>query len=72
MLMMPKWREGNIHLCESCGQELPPRRNCAHCGKSFAYGPGTGKRKTARFCSDRCRLGAWNKRRIEEGQKGND
>ncbi len=28
---------------------------CAVCPTWFAFGPGTGRRKSARYCSDRCR-----------------
>lgn len=36
-----------------------PFRKCNECPNWFPYGPGTGARKTKRFCSDRCRV-AWN------------
>jgi hypothetical protein len=31
-------------------------RKCGVCGHWFTYGPGTGKRSTARYCRDKC----WN------------
>ena len=30
-------------------------RQCEECGEPFRYGPGTERRATARFCTDRCR-----------------
>ena len=33
-------------------------RRCAWCPTWFAYGSGTGRRKTAQYCSDRCRKAA--------------
>ena len=33
-------------------------RRCLHCPTWFTYGPGTGRRKTAFYCSDRCRRAA--------------
>lgn len=33
-------------------------RGCARCGAWFAYGTGTGRRKSAHYCSDRCRKAA--------------
>jgi hypothetical protein len=37
----------------ACGliDEMPAVRTCEHCGESFAFGPGTKHRATARFCS---------------------
>jgi predicted nucleic acid-binding Zn ribbon protein len=52
-------RDEDQPLCPCCGQELPPHRNCAYCGREFSYGPRTGKRKTAQFCSDKCRKLQW-------------
>ncbi len=31
-------------------------RKCDHCGKWFSVGTGTGRRNTAKFCADRCRV----------------
>jgi hypothetical protein len=31
-------------------------RSCAHCGKWFEAGQGSGRRKDAKFCSDECRI----------------
>ena len=33
-------------------------RKCLHCPAWFTYGPGTGRRKTAFYCSARCRRAA--------------
>jgi hypothetical protein len=33
-------------------------RACARCGTTFSFGPGTGRRSTAEFCSARCKLAA--------------
>ena len=41
-------------------------RKCLHCPTWFTYGPGTGRRKTAFYCSDRCRRAA---HRAKEHQK---
>lgn len=35
-------------------------RKCLWCPTWFSYGPGTGRKDTKRFCSDRCRKG-WNR-----------
>lgn len=43
-------------------------RMCDHCGKLFFTGPLTGRRSTAKFCSDRCRVAAMRKRNAEAGQ----
>ena len=32
---------------------------CEWCGRWFAYGTGTGRRRSAQFCSDRCRQAAY-------------
>lgn len=41
-------------------------RNCAQCPTWFAFGSGTGRRKSALYCSDKCRKAAYEKhRRIE-------
>jgi hypothetical protein len=31
-------------------------RSCGQCGKWFEAGPGSGRRKDAKFCSDTCRI----------------
>ena len=41
-------------------------RHCDRCPAWFAYGPGTGRRKKARYCSDACRKAAWNAKKLEE------
>lgn len=38
-------------------------RKCAQCPAWFAFGTGTGRRKSAVYCSDRCRKAAHEKRR---------
>lgn len=35
-------------------------RACAHCGRWFNYGTGTGRRNTALYCSGGCRSAAFN------------
>ncbi len=42
-------------------------RRCICCPTWFAYGTGTGRRKSAHYCSDRCRKAAFNMRK--EGQQ---
>jgi len=37
-------------------------RRCAVCPKWFPYGTGTGRRKSASYCSDRCRKAAFYQR----------
>ena len=34
-------------------------RRCAVCPTWFSFGTGTGRRKSAHYCSDRCRKAAW-------------
>ena len=34
-------------------------QRCAVCPKWFTFGAGTGRRKSAHYCSDRCRKTAW-------------
>ena len=41
-------------------------RHCEWCPTWFAYGPGTGKRKKGRYCSDACRKAAWNAKKLED------
>lgn len=38
-------------------------RRCAFCGTWFIFGTGTGRRKSAHYCSDRCRKAAFNARK---------
>lgn len=38
-------------------------RKCAQCPSWFAFGSGTGRRKSALYCSDKCRKAAHEKRR---------
>jgi hypothetical protein len=40
------------------------------CLNSFYYGPGTGRRESAKFCSDPCRVKSFELKRIEEAQRG--
>jgi hypothetical protein len=35
---------------------------CEYCGTAFLMGPMTGRRSTAKFCSDRCRVAAMRQR----------
>ena len=35
-------------------------KKCKWCPNWFSYGPGTGRRETKEFCSNRCRV-AWNR-----------
>lgn len=37
-------------------------RQCVECGSWFVFGTGTGRRKSADYCSDRCRKAAWRHR----------
>lgn len=37
-------------------------RCCPECGKYFEYGPGTGRRSTAIYCQDKCRIAAFYSR----------
>ena len=38
-------------------------KKCAQCPTWFPFGTGTGRRKSAMYCSDRCRKAAYEKRR---------
>jgi hypothetical protein len=41
-------------------------RRCAECPTWFVFGTGTGRRKSAHYCSDRCRKAAFLSRRHAE------
>lgn len=45
-------------LCQAITGEVLTRK-CGWCGTWFTYGAGTGRRKSAQFCSDKCRKAAW-------------
>jgi hypothetical protein len=47
----------NLQLAQSISSNQHLRR-CAWCPTWFAYGTGTGRRKSAHYCSDRCRKAA--------------
>jgi len=38
-------------------------RQCIECQSWFVFGTGTGRRKSADYCSDRCRKAAWRQRK---------
>jgi hypothetical protein len=40
---------------------------CEHCDAVFLTGQLTGRRSSARFCSDKCRVAAMRKRQVETG-----
>jgi hypothetical protein len=40
---------------------------CGHCDKLFLFGPLTGRRSHARYCSDRCRVAAMRARNAGKG-----
>lgn len=40
--------------------------SCEHCNKLFLTGPMTGRRSTAKYCSDRCRVAALRARKKED------
>ena len=56
-----------MKTCRHCGGEAPlahPKpKQCARCGVSFLYREATGRRASARYCSDRCRNLAWQEQR---------
>jgi hypothetical protein len=35
---------------------------CRHCDRRFLFGPHTGRRSHAKYCSDRCRVAAARRR----------
>ena len=41
-------------------------RKCAICPTWFSYGTGTGRRKSAHYCSDRCRKAAHRRHKAEK------
>jgi hypothetical protein len=41
---------------------------CQCCGKPFQVGTGTGRRRTAKFCSNACKVAAFKKRHAGEGK----
>ena len=43
--------------------QIPNTHNCEYCGKAVLQNEG---RKLKRFCSDKCRISYWNKRRLTE------
>lgn len=44
-------------------------RQCTRCSAWFAYGPGTGRRSTAEYCSDACRKSAFIERQSGGGSQ---
>jgi hypothetical protein len=49
-LLQMMWVELALYVTNKSGL-----RQCDWCGSWFPYGTGTSRRKTARFCSDKCR-----------------
>lgn len=43
-------------------------KRCVVCPRWFAFGTGTGRRKSAHYCSDTCRKNAWRKSQQEDAQ----
>jgi hypothetical protein len=41
-------------------------KSCQHCGRAFLTGPLTGRRSTAKFCKDNCRVAAMRARKSED------
>jgi hypothetical protein len=41
---------------------------CQRCGKPFQVGTGTGRRRTAKFCSNACKVAAFRERHAGEGK----
>lgn len=57
-LLDAMWLQLALHAADQTGM-----RQCANhgCGKWFAFGSGTGRRNTSRFCSDACRVANHNR-----------
>lgn len=53
-----------LQLAQAVSANLNLRR-CAQCPAWFTYGTGTGRRKSAHYCSDRCRKAASHGRKKE-------
>jgi len=43
-------------------------RRCEMCSKLFLFGPSTGRRSTAQYCRDTCRVAAMRARHAEGGE----
>jgi len=41
-------------------------KRCEHCHKLFLYGPLTGRRSSAKYCADKCRVAAMRARNATE------
>lgn len=54
-----------IQFAEAISADLKIRE-CAWCGKPFPYGPGTGRRTTATYCSPKCQKAHSYKKRLEQ------
>lgn len=55
------WHQFALHAC--AGNQL---FRCLRCGKPFIVGTGTGRRKTAMYCSNACKVAAYQARQREE------
>jgi len=44
-------------------------KRCANCDKLFLYGPLTGRRSSATYCADKCRVAAMRARNSSKGSK---
>jgi hypothetical protein len=63
-LIRAMWLQFAQHACS--GALL---LRCQNCNEPIRVGTGTGRRKTAKFCSNACKVAAFKKRRIERNQQ---
>jgi len=44
------------------------KSSCLHCGEVIVTGTGTGRRSSAKYCSDRCRVASMRERKKAEAK----
>ena len=66
--MVPTDLFGAIRLQLAQAASINARmQSCVWCSKWFIFGSGTGRRKSAHYCSDRCRKAAHHARKVAAG-----
>jgi hypothetical protein len=57
-LIRAMWIQFAMHACSEAHLF-----GCEHCGKPFRVGTGTGRRSTAKYCSNACKVAAFKARK---------